>query len=276
MPIYMDRHQGEDLTPEAVAEAHAADVRIQGEYGVKFLTYWFDDERDSVFCLVDAPDKSAVRKVHEAAHGFGNNEIMEVDLDIVQAFLGRVEDPSSSANEPISDSPFRAVMFTDLEGSTEMISLYGDDLAIEMLRAHNALTRNALRAHAGREIKHTGDGFMTSFTSAVSAVECAIDIQKAMVKHNEENPTEVMKLRIGICAGEPVRNDKQLYGAAVNLAARLCAHSEPTRILVAQVIKDLCVGKKISFIDRGEVEVKGFEEPVPMYEVVWRGSKEIS
>lgn len=270
MPIYMDRHQGENLTPEQVAEAHAADMKLQHEYGCRFLTYWFDDERDSVFCLVDAPDKSAVRKVHEAAHGFGNNEIMEVDLDIVQAFLGRVEDPSSNADEPISDSPFRAVMFTDLEGSTEMISLYGDDKSMELLRVHNALTRDALRAHAGKEIKHTGDGFMTSFASAVSSVECAIDIQKAMIKHNEDNPKEVMNLRIGICAGEPVRNDKQLYGAAVNLAARLCAHAEPTSIFVAQVVKDLCVGKKIAFIDRGEAEVKGFEQPVPMYEVDWR------
>jgi class 3 adenylate cyclase len=275
MPIYMDRHQGENLTPEAVAEAHAADLKIQDEYGCRFITYWFDEERDSVFCLVDAPDQSAVRKVHEAAHGFGNNEIMEVDLDIVQAFLGKVEDPTATIHDAPANSPFRAVMFTDLEGSTEMISLYGDDRAMELLRVHNALTRDALRAHAGQEIKHTGDGFMTSFASAVSAVECAIDIQKAMIEHNEENPIEVMNLRIGICAGEPVRNDKQLYGAAVNLAARLCAHANPTSILVAQVVKDLCVGKMIPFVDRGEVEVKGFEEPVPMYEVAWREKREI-
>lgn len=275
MPIYMDRHQGENLTPEEVAEAHAADLKIQHEYGCRFITYWFDEERDAVFCLVDAPDMSAVRKVHEAAHGFGNNEIMEVDLDIVQAFLGRVEDPLLSAGETISDSPFRAVMFTDLEGSTEMINIHGDEKSMELLRTHNTLTRGALRAHAGREIKHTGDGFMTSFSSAVSAVECAIDIQQAMFKHNEENPSAVMNLRIGICAGEPVRNDKQLYGAAVNLAARLCAHADPASILVAQVVKDLCVGKKITFVDRGEVEVKGFEQPVPSYEVTWRDSREI-
>jgi len=275
MPIYMDRHQGENLTPEAVAEAHAADLKIEHEYGCRFITYWFDQERDSVFCLVDAPDKSSVRKVHEAAHGFGNNEIMEVDMDIVQAFLGKVSDPSSTADEEAPDSPFRAVMFTDLEGSTEMISLYGDDKSMELLRVHNALTRDALRAHGGQEIKHTGDGFMTSFSSAVSAVECAIDIQQAMVAHNEENRSAVMNLRIGICAGEPVQNDKQLYGAAVNLAARLCAHADPTSILVAQVIKDLCVGKMISFVDRGEVEVKGFEQPVPSYEVAWRDNREI-
>lgn len=275
MPIYMDRHQGENLTPEAVAEAHAADLKIQDKYGCRFITYWFDNERDAVFCLVDAPNMSSVRKVHEAAHGFGNNEIMEVDLDIVQAFLGRVEDPSPATDEEAPDSPFRAVMFTDLEGSTEMISVHGDEKSMELLRGHNSLTRDALRAHAGREIKHTGDGFMISFTSAVSAVECAIDIQRAMVEHNEENPTAIMNLRIGICAGEPVRNDKQLYGAAVNLAARLCAHAEPASILAAQVVKDLCVGKMIPFVDRGEAEVKGFEQPVPLYEVSWRDTGEI-
>ena len=272
MPIYMDRHQGEHLTAQAVAEAHAADLKIQDKYDCKFITYWFDEEMDSVFCLVNAPNLSAVRKAHEDAHGFGYNEIMEVDPDIVQAFLGRVKDPSPTAGEVTIDSPFRAVMFTDLEGSTNMISVLGDDKSMELLRLHNALTRDALRAHAGREIKHTGDGFMASFASAVSAVECAIDIQRTMVKHNEENPTAIMNLRIGISAGEPVHNDKQLYGAAVNLAARLCAHAKPRSILVAQVVRDLCVGKTLPFVGGGEFEAKGFEQPVPLFEVAWRDS----
>ena len=168
------------------------------------------------------------------------------------------------------DSAFRAIMFTDLEGSTQMISALGDDRSMELLRLHNALTRDALRAHSGTEIKHTGDGFMTSFTSAVSAVECAIDIQKTMARHNEENPTAEMNLRIGINAGEPVHNDKQLYGASVNLAARLCAHAEPASILVAQVVRDISLGKKIPFLDQGEFEPKGFDRPMPLFEVVWR------
>ena len=270
MPIYMDRHQGEGLTAQAVAEAHAADLKVQDKYGCKFITYWFDDEKNSVFCLVNAPDISAVHKVHEEAHGFGHSEIMEVDPNIVQAFLGRVDDPSPTAGEVTIDSPFRAVMFTDLEDSTKMISVLGDDKSMELLRVHNALTRDALRAHAGREIKHTGDGFMVSFASAVSAVECAIDIQKTMIKHNEENPKAIMNLRIGISAGEPVRNDKQLYGAAVNLAARLCAHAKPGSILVAQVVRDLCIGKTIPFAGCGEFEAKGFEQPVPLFDVAWR------
>jgi class 3 adenylate cyclase len=269
MPIYMDRHQGERLTAQAAADAHTADLKVQDKYGCKFITYWFDDERDSVFCLVNAPNIGAVRKAHEEAHGFVHSEIMEVEPEIVRAFLGRVEDPSPTAGEVAIDSPFRAVMFTDLEGSTKLISVLGDDKSLELLRVHNALTRDALRAHAGREIKHTGDGFMTSFASAVSSVECAIDIQKTMVKHNDENPKAIMNLRIGISAGEPVRNDKQLYGAAVNLAARLCAHAKPGSILVSQVVRDLCVGKTILFAGRGEFEAKGFEQPVPLFEVAW-------
>lgn len=270
MPLYMDRHDGENLNPEAVAAAHAADIKLQEKYGCKFITYWYDDERDSVFCLVKAPDMSTVHKVHSEAHGFVHNEIMEVDQAIVKAFLGRVEDPAPTEGEVSIDSPFRAIMFTDLEGSTQMISEFGDEKSMKLLRTHNALIRDALRTHAGREIKHTGDGFMASFTSAVNAVECGIAIQKMIVKHSEENPDSGMELRIGISAGEPVRNDNQLYGAAVNLAARLCAHAKPGSILVAQVVRDLTVGKNIQFTGLGEFEAKGFEHPVPLIEVVWR------
>jgi class 3 adenylate cyclase len=91
-----------------------------------------------------------------------------------------------------------------------------------------------------------------------------------IVKYNEENPDRGMDLRIGISAGEPVRNDNQLYGAAVNLAARLCAHAKPGSILVAQVVRELAVGKDIPFIGLGEFEAKGFEQPVPLIEVAWR------
>jgi class 3 adenylate cyclase len=111
---------------------------------------------------------------------------------------------------------------------------------------------------------------MASFTSAVSAVECAIAIQQKIIKHSEEKPDEGMDLRIGINAGEPVRNDNQLYGAAVNLAARLCTQAEPGSILVAQVVRDLVVGKGFPFNELGNFEAKGFEEPVPMYEVAWK------
>ena len=88
-----------------------------------------------------------------------------------------------------------------------------------------------------------------------------------IVKLSEVNVDKGMNLRIGISAGEPVRNDNQLYGAAVNLAARLCTHAKPGSILVAQVVRDLLVGKRIPFNGLGEFEAKGFEQPIPLIEV---------
>ena len=87
MPIYMDRHQIEGVTRQQIADDHKADIKVQDKYDVNFMTYWFDEERDSVFCLVDAPNMSAVRKAHDEAHRNVYSEIIEVDPDLVMAFL---------------------------------------------------------------------------------------------------------------------------------------------------------------------------------------------
>jgi class 3 adenylate cyclase len=270
MPIYMDRHYNVDFTPEAVAEAHRKDLEHSHEHGVEFKTYWFDKERKTIFCLAEAPGIDSVREVHAKAHGDEFNEIIEVDESLVEAFLGRVADPALIPEDQTPpDSPFRAIMFTDLQGSTQMASQFGDDRAMAMLRRHNDLTRQALHEHDGNEIKHTGDGFMASFTSATDAVGCAVEIQRAFAMYNLENPDTPMHLRVGLSAGEPVKDDTQLFGLAVNLAARICASAEPDQILVAQVVRDLCLGKQISFEDSGEFEPQGFEQPVRIFEVLW-------
>lgn len=270
MPLYMDRHQSEGVTAKAVAEAHEADRSLAGKYGCKFITYWFDQTTGAVFCLVEAPNTTAARKTHEEAHGSVPSEIIEVDPDVVLTFLGRTQGFYPTPNEKTFDSPFRTIMFTNLERSTEKIAALGDTKWMELLRDHNALTRNALRIFGGQEIKHTGDGFMTSFHSAVSAVNCAMAIQQAFRSYNEEHPTATMNIRIGISAGEPVYQDKDLFGAAVNLATQLCTLANPGTILVPQVVRDLCLGNTISFVGRGNVTVKGFHQSVTLFEVDWR------
>ena len=72
MPIFLDRHVLEKIDEETAAEIailHAKDLEVQKKYGVNFLTYWFDANRGSVFCLVEAPDKQTADKVHNEAHG---------------------------------------------------------------------------------------------------------------------------------------------------------------------------------------------------------------
>ena len=184
MPIYMDRHYMEGVTRHVLATAHSKDLETQGKYGVRFITYWFDEVRSTAFCLVEAPDKEAIQRAHDEAHGDVPSEIIEVDPAVVEAFLGRVTDPAPiKSGEPAPlDAGARAIMFTDLQDSTAMTMRLGDARALHLLHVHNALTRKALREHAGREVKHLGDGIMASFASIDQALECSIAIQRDLCR----------------------------------------------------------------------------------------------
>ena len=273
MPVYMDRHYVEGATRHAVADAHQKDLALQDKYNLKFLTYWFDEMRCTAFCLIEAPNRDTIERAHDEAHGLVPNEIIEVDPAVVDAFLGRIKDPPATSPGKSEgtrvDPGFRAIMFTDLKDSTRMTTLYGDAKALHLLHVHNALTRNSLNAHRGREIKHTGDGIMASFATVPDAVECAIAIQKAFAAYNQEHAEAPLYLRIGMSAGEPIEEHGDLFGKAVQLAARLCAHAEPSRILIDQVVLDQWSGKQLPFSDLGEVTPKGFDHAVRVYEVQW-------
>jgi class 3 adenylate cyclase len=276
MPIYMDRHNMEGLTAKDVAEAHLKDLSLQDKYGIKMLTYWFDENRGSGFCLVDAPDEQAVTQLHAEAHGGIPHKIIEVDSKAVETFLGRIEDPRPAAEsdgpggDTLIDSAFRTIMFTDMKDSTAITTRLGDTRALELFRTHNNITRDLLGQNHGREIQHTGDGFMVSFSSASNSVECAIAIQKSFASHNQNNPDAAINVRIGICAGEPVEEDNRLFGSTVQLTSRICDKAKPDQILTASVIRDLCLGKPFPFVDQGEETFKGFDQPMRVYEVEWQ------
>jgi len=276
MPIYMDRHDIKGTTATEVAKNHQKDLEIQDKYGCKALTYWFDEANGTTFCLIEAPRKQALMEMHHEAHGDVPNKIIEVNPDAVTAFLGRIEDPpmptespASAGNVPIKDSAFRAILFTDMEGFTTITTRLGDSKAMELLRIHDAIIRDVIKTHDGREVKHTGDGFMISFCSASRAVECAISIQRSIASYNKKDPIIPIHLRIGLSAGEPVAEGQDLFGSTVQLAARICAHAEPDQILATHVIARLCSGKKLPFSDQGEKTLRGFDQPVWLCEVGW-------
>ncbi len=109
---------------------------------------------------------------------------------------------------------------------------------------------------------------MASFSSATRALECAIAMQRAFAQHNE-SAEEPIKVRIGMNAGEPIADEQDMFGTAVNLAARICAHAEAGQILAPIVVRELAAGKRFLFADLGETELRGFEDPVRLYEVRW-------
>ena len=276
MPLYMDVHNLQGTTTVQVDEAHAADLGEQGKYGVHYLKYWFNESHGKAFCLVDAPSPEAAQLVHRQAHGQIAERIIEVQPELVEAFLGEGETspsgavlaPSGAGNE--RDPAIRTILFTDIVGSTN--EALGDEAGMALLGVHNTIVRDALAAAEGREVKHTGDGIMASFVSAAAAVRCATGIQRALAKHQEEHTERPLKVRIGAAAGEPVEREHDLFGATVQLAARLCAHAQPEQILVSNVVAELCLGKGLSFKDLGDVLLKGFSRPIRVHAVEWSGA----
>ena len=192
---------------------------------------------------------------------------------LVQEFVGT--SPTADAAERVGSKDTATILFTDVEGSTALTQRLGDAKARGLLREHERITRDALAAHGGSEVKTMGDGFMTSFGSATAALECAIAIQRAFADWNAD-ANEPIKVRIGLNAGEPISEDDpdgrgDLFGTAVNMAARICAKAEGGQILAPIVVRELVAGKGFLLSDIGETELRGFEDPVRLYEVRWRG-----
>jgi len=264
MPIFLDRHDMVEQSALDTAKLHIKDLEIQDQYGVKFLTYWYDAERRTTFCLVDAPNKETADKVHAEAHGYVANEMIEVELSAIEAFLGRVQDPPTSPAKAIDDTAFRAIMFTDMVGSTEMTTQLGDTMAVELLRAHDAIIRRCLEHYRGSEVKHLGDGIMASFIHAPDSVACAVKIQEELASFNDNSGTPI-HVRIGLHAGEPVHESGDLFGSAVQMAARICDIAQADTILVSRAVRDACTGADLRFAPTGSETLKGFSEPVQLF-----------
>jgi class 3 adenylate cyclase len=164
----------------------------------------------------------------------------------------------------------RAIVFTDICGSVAQTHQLGDEGHMQLLGEHNEIVRKELVAHEGREVKHTGDGIMAAFTSVASAVAFAMAVQRAIEVRNRQADTS-LELSIGISAGEPVTDtNDDLFGAAVQLAARLCNAASAGDIAVSVAVKELCIGKSFLFQDRGHLTLKGLPEPAQTYAVAWR------
>lgn len=270
MPIFMDIHESlGDATEEDIKNAHQADLAIQDEFGVEFLTFWFNNPDGQAFCLIDAPNPDAVRAAHKKAHGLVPHNIVQVDRPTLSRFMGdwetNVPDIARLDNQQL-DTGLRAILFTDLVGSTEISTRHGDTRAMEVLAFHDQIVRDALAATKGREVKHTGDGILASFNYVSSAVDCAIQIQRGFGEPTGED-SEGPRVRIGISAGEPVSQHEDLFGAVVNLASRICGHAGAGQIFVSSAVRELSVGKPIVFEDRGPIALKGFDDPVRLFEV---------
>lgn len=262
VPLFMDRHELTSATAEQVAEAHVADLRVQAKHGVQVLTYWFDADRQTAFCLATAGRAEDLQALHAEAHGLIPNEIIDVAESDVSRFLGNV----ASAGASDGRSAFRCILFTDVEGSTELLHRLGQAAYMEVLAEHDRLIRRALATWHGREVKHTGDGFLASFERVDDALACAVAIQQAF-EGRVGGDEGAVRVRIGIAAGEPVDHDGDIFGAAVNLASRITDAATGGQVLVSDIVRDLAPASRFTFRDVGPLRLKGFAEPVKAFEL---------
>ncbi|HZQ76099.1 MAG TPA: AAA family ATPase [Acidimicrobiia bacterium] len=166
------------------------------------------------------------------------------------------------------------LLFTDLVASTELLARLGDDAAEEVRRAHFSLLRQAIAETGGEEVKSLGDGLMVVFGSAVDALRCAVAIQRAVERHNAAGAGPELALRVGVHAGEPLRDGADFHGESVVTASRLCNEADGGQILASELVAGL-VGSRGGFRFRpaGRVPLKGLPEPVAAVTVDWRSSK---
>ena len=241
MPIFMDLHIVPGVTAKEVAEAHLLDVKIQERYCCKAMTYWIDEDKGSVFCLIEAPDKESVREMHEKAHGLIPHEIIPVNTDVVKAFLGRIKDPEDAIRQPdtdlkvFSDPAFRIILVTKAIDARVLQHALGKDRTKELLLLYSTIIREQSRMYGGSEVYMREEGFVISFTSGMRAMECAVAIQKKL-----QSTAALIGLRVSLHAGVPVNNKgNSIFGTTIRFGQFLCSIGKGSQIIMTSIVRNL-------------------------------------
>ena len=210
---------------------------------------------------------TSVEQVREAAAAIPGARLVAVDGSLSpylvdrQQMLAALGDFLGWGTPARSDaaSETSVIVFTDVVGSTGLVDQLGDDGARAALRFVEDLVTSTAGRHSGTVIKHLGDGSLLEFRSASSALDFADEVQRGLAAGD-------IALRIGMAAGEPIREDGDLHGAVVVVASRVSDTASAGEVLVSEGVRHLVVGKHYEFDDLGELALKGFDKPVG----VWR------
>ncbi|MGQ8335458.1 nickel-binding protein [Sunxiuqinia sp. A32] len=240
MPIYMDRHDvSEMVTAENVAQLHQQDLKIQDKFGCKGLTYWFDENRKTAFCLIEAPSEQHIIDMHNNAHGEVPHQVIEVDADVVESFLGRIEDPENEDNNQmniITEPAFRAIMYTGFSNASfKEVAINGEN--INPSDCLNSL-ENIFHQFKGKIAQRHRNDFIVSFESVSQAVWCAMEVYTKFEDWSNAVHCKKTRLKTGISTGDPVTENKSFFEDAKKLAERLF-YIATDKILVSAEVKKI-------------------------------------
>jgi class 3 adenylate cyclase len=188
---------------------------------------------------------------------------------IRQQVLGQMEKAMAGKNR-LPEGTITLV-FTDIVDSSGIMTRLGEKAANKVSRDQDALIRDVVAKHEGIEVERTGDSFMLAFTSARGALECAVDIQRAVARYDSEHPEARLMVRIGVDTGEVIAEEKGYFGKTVIRASRIMGIAQGDRIVVSAATRELLWSEEFDFADLGEHELKGFGSH-RLYEVAWQQS----
>jgi class 3 adenylate cyclase len=184
----------------------------------------------------------------------------------IDSMIESVADERPDLSAHVNDDGSVTILFSDIEDSTLMTERLGDERWLELLRAHNALFRRRLREHGGYEVKSQGDGFMLVFRDPEAALACASEIQRDL-EAAEGAEAERVRVRMGLHTGQALRDEGDLFGRSVILAARIAAQARGEEILVSEALRDAAGG--FAFDEGRELELKGLAGRHRVYRAEW-------
>jgi adenylate cyclase len=196
---------------------------------------------------------------------FESDPLRQTSIDVVAA---------AAAAEPVPDvlnqGGTLTIVFSDIEQSTRRGEELGDERWVALLGFHNSLVRRQVERRGGIEIKSQGDGFMLAFPSARAAVQCSIEIMRALEAHGRSRPTEALRIRIGMHAGEAIVEDGDLFGKPVVLAARIANQARGGEILVSSLVREIVESRgDLTFGPTRQAELKGLAGTHALHPVDW-------
>lgn len=219
MPIYMDRHDlSAGVTAENVARLHQEDLKIQDKFNCRALTYWFDGERKTAFCLMEAPDAKSVHRMHDRAHGKVPHAIIEVDAGLVESFLGRMEDPKAISDMELNliDEPaFRFLLSVQI-GFQQLDNTQIEGLT-SAIRSYKSRIIESINALCGTVVRQDGRYILASFKNVHQSVECGLAAENTV---GDQYPH--LTLHLGLDAGIPVVEGKSMFEDTIQSSRRLC------------------------------------------------------
>lgn len=234
----MDLHIVPGINAKEVAEAHSRDVYLEKDHQCKCLTYWIDELRGHAFCLIDAPDKESVYELHNRSHGLVPHKIIEVQADLVEAFLGRITDPDSGQYTDkgllmLDDTSYRIIMSVRATDPLLLQHQSGLEATLKKVQQRNTIIRDEIKQSGGREALHEGQEIIASFITAESAVSSAMAIQQQL----GQLPDEGFSIRIH--AGEPVTQADELFGDTLQLLRQLSLLKRKEPVIITAGVKEL-------------------------------------